>query len=214
MCTNVVFASASPHPRVPWAPLVCADTGTHTKGRLPGTAEHPGFPLASGTAAPAAAADSSWDAAGGSSALRLSEDKSRGNEEEIILSKRWQLNVKFTPAVRQRGKGGWSGWGEAKPFCAAAPCFTSFWHTAEPAPSPLLMSVYLCAPGEGGHTSTQSARCRVCALRQGEQLRKPRVPTHVLGASWPGRNSCTQRHQHIPCVNAHTICQCVGLYGR
>lgn len=115
-------------------------------------------------------------------------------------------NAQFTRAVRRRGKR--DGERLSPPYCSSFPC--------------TLLACSRAGPSFSAHTArwgrspraVPSACRRVRTLRQGEQLRAPHVPMHVLYASWLQRNSFTQRHQHTLRVNAHAICQHVRLYGR
>lgn len=102
---------------------------------------------------------------------------------------------------KKQGRGG----GKALPCCSSFPYILLAGSRASPS---------LSCPQRCSSAPVRGVCCRACTLWRGEQLPMPHVPMHVSYASWPQRNSCTQRHQHTACVNAHTICQHIRLYGR
>lgn len=102
---------------------------------------------------------------------------------------------------KKQGRGG----GKALPCCSSFPYILLAGSRASPS---------LSCPQRCSSAPVRGVCCRARTLRRGEQLPMPHVPMHVWYASWPQRNSCTQRHRHTACVNAHTICQRMRLYGR
>lgn len=99
---------------------------------------------------------------------------SRGNRNEIILSKGRQRNVKFSPRasllsvgimlMTTKNRAG----GEARPFHAAAPFLTPCWRAAEPAPASLahsgaaLHSCEACAAVRARCGEESNFPCRMC----------------------------------------------------
>lgn len=213
MCANVFFASA---PLLcPWAPSVCAGARASHQGCAPKACRASWLPAGlGGSPLPRLLISHQLqqEPAQCSGSLR---NRSRGNQDEINLSKGRQLNVKFNPRASLLSVGIMlmttaqrkTGQGEGK----ALPCCSTFLYTllACSRASPNLSCPHWCSSAP-----VQGMCCCVSRLRRGEQLHVPHVPMHVLYASWPQRNSCTQRHRHTLCVNAHTICQHIRLYGR
>lgn len=212
MCANVFFA---PHPPTPPPMSLDSSSVRRRTGDTPRVCSHgvlsivascwpQGQPIA-------ATADFSSNAAGASSMLRLSEDQiqRKPGKNNLVQERATQCEIHPCSEAEENGEGERQSPSllQLLPFHLAS--------TQQSQPQTLCSRMCSSAPlGKEVCTPMQSACCCVCMLWQGEQLRKPHVPMHVLDTSWPRRNSCTQRHQHILCVNAHTICQHVGLYGR
>lgn len=199
MCANVFFASAP-------APVPQRSTGVR---RRTGDTPRPRSQGVLGIVASCwprgqpteATADFSWNAAGASSALGLSEDQTQRKPGRNNLVQEMATQCEVHPCseaerkmVRGQGRRQSPLVLQLLPFHLAG--------TQQSRPQTLCSRLCSSAPalGKEARTPLRSAGCCALLLRRGEQPHKPHVPTRALGASWPQRNPCTQRHQHIHCA--------------
>lgn len=135
----------------------------------------------------AATAGISWNTAGASSVLRLSEDQIQRKPERNNLVQDTATQCKIHPCSEAERK---TEGGKARPFCAAAPFFPSCWHTADPASDPLCSSVplrrQLAHPCEAHaaaarRAASQAACANACAGCQlaTEKLVHPETSAHT-----------------------------------